>query len=375
MHATSPFLTITMEQTPCFNDHALIDFHQISIGDSNEIKRLEHEFETHGWCFIQLSHQHNGLADKLKQVQITLSTFFNQDQAEKMQYRTTTTIGYSRVDHKEGVKVLVDKEGLNNFHGRFNDDMEQALHDLAVLCNSFTHVIKSVIFKMPTLVQSSTRGAVLLSPLGMLDIVHYFNERTGPAQLPEVGMDTNEVNCVPHFDPGLFSLSILSTCDGLQLNDRLENKWIDGPNNSLADQHSIGVLWLGEAASILTENRFKSGIHRVTYPTIPHTPRLTVWQEVCTMSQIAKTLEQSQSSSVIPHNATVQMTNQPNSAPFFIPSGGETVNHFMKRVENERGLSMSKSGVEHLQIRFPIRQTDSSTFSTVASDFFSNLFS
>ena len=364
-----------MEQTRCFNDHTLIDFHKVSIGDSKEIKRLEYEFETHGWCFIQLPNQNNELTDRLKQAQIALSTFFNQDQAEKMQHQATNALGYSRVDHKEGVKVLIDKQGLSNYHGRFSDDMEQTLHDLATLCNNVTHVIKSVIFRMPVLVQSSTRGAVLLSPLSMLDIVHYFNERTGPVQPPEAGVNTNEVNCVPHFDPGLFSLSILSTCDGLQLSDRLQNKWIDGPNNCLSDQHSIGVLWLGEAASILTGNRFKSGIHRVTYPRIPHTSRLTIWQEVCTMPQIGRILEHGQNSPVIPHSATVQMVNQPNSAPFVIPSGGQTLNNFLKRVENERGLSMSKSGAEHIQIRFPVRRTEASTFSKRTSDFFSKLFS
>ena len=55
----------------------------------------------------------------------------------------------------------------------------------------------------------------------------------------------------------------------------------------------------------------------------------------------------------LPAGASVTMTNQPNSVPFLILSGGETLNSFMKRVEDERGLSVSKSGVEHIQIKFP----------------------
>ncbi len=47
------------------------------------------------------------------------------------------------------------------------------------------------------------------------------------------------------------------------------------------------------------------------------------------------------------------MMNQPNSIPLHVQSGGKILNNFMKRVENERDLLMSKSGIEHIQIRFP----------------------
>jgi hypothetical protein len=36
------------------------------------------------------------------------------------------------------------------------------------------------------------------------------------------------------------------------LKDQHENKWIDGPNNLQPDQSNVGVIWFGEAASILT---------------------------------------------------------------------------------------------------------------------------
>ncbi|CAF4808217.1 unnamed protein product, partial [Rotaria sp. Silwood2] len=139
---------------------------------------------------------------------------------------------------------------------------------------------------MPKVAQNSNDTIIELSPLGMLDIVNYFNKKTGPKEQPKIGLNTDEVNCVPHFDPGLFSLSILSTCEGLQLQDQLQDKWIDGPNNSEIDQHSIGVIWLGEAASILTKNRFQPGIHRVVYPQVMNKSRLTIWQEICTKAQI-----------------------------------------------------------------------------------------
>ncbi|CAF4968543.1 unnamed protein product, partial [Rotaria magnacalcarata] len=41
----------------------------------------------------------------------------------------------------------------------------------------------------------------------------------------------------------------------------------------------------------------------------------------------------------LPGGASVIMRNQPNSVPFEIKPNGETMNSFLKRVENERGLS------------------------------------
>ncbi|CAF1138032.1 unnamed protein product [Didymodactylos carnosus] len=433
---------MTTEQS--FNNHTLVDFNRLLIGDSSEINRLQDEFESNGWCFILLPDQKDQLADKLNEVQTTLSAFFAQHQMEKSQYESSNAFGYSRVGHKEGIKVLIDQQGLGNYHRPLTNDVEHTLQYLAILLNNFTNIIKSVIFKMPIFIQSSAKEMVQLSPLGMLDIVHYFNERTGPVNQPKIGLNTEEVNCVPHFDPGLFSLSILSTCNGLQLNDQLEDKWVDGPNNSENGQRYIGVVWLGEAASILTQNRFKSGIHRVVYPCISHKSRLTIWQEVCTMAQIKTLLQQDDNPILMPDSteirmsnqpnpvplhigpggetlndfltpvededdlsmskfghhhvkmldsnddhqftqqqsnynflpagASVTMTNQPNSVPIPVQPGGETLNNFMKRVEDERGLSVSKSGAHHVQIRFPSSVNKISDHHKKKSSFFSKLF-
>ena len=187
----------------------------------------------------------------------------------------------------------------------------------------------------------------------MLDIAHYFNTNRGPTSAPEVGHDTSEVNCVPHYDPGLFSLSILSTCDGLQLKDQRTNQWIDGPNNSQMDQSNIGAIWLGEAASILTGNRFKAGIHRVTYPRMPHQARLTIWQEVCTKSQIQQLFSQQIQMQPLLRDTQVMLANQPDSKPMIVRPGGETRHEFMRRMEGERGISSSKSGIPYFRVSSP----------------------
>jgi hypothetical protein len=134
------------------------------------------------------------------------------------------------------------------------------------------------------------------------------------------------------------------------LKDQRENKWIDGPNNSQVDQGSIGVIWLGEAASILTRNRFKSGIHRVVYPRTVHQPRLTIWQEVCTEEQIKQLFEKDNNVQDLPSGAEVILANQPNSISMNVLAGGETRNGFMNRVESLRGISMSKSRSSDIRI-------------------------
>ena len=67
---------------------------------------------------------------------------------------------------------------------------------------------------------------------GMFDVVQYYNKKTAdpsdatPIQNndPSV-LNTDHMNCVPHADPGLLSLSILSTAEGLELQDPATQQW------------------------------------------------------------------------------------------------------------------------------------------------------
>jgi isopenicillin N synthase-like dioxygenase len=262
------------------------------------------------------------------------------------------------VDHKEGIKLLTDQHGNTNNQSILPMNINATLQHVDRLISDLTYRLKPIITQLAVSNHQPSKR-VEISDLTMLDIVHYFNKKAGPKTAPDVGYDTNEVNCVPHYDPGLFSLSILSTCDGLQLKDQRTNQWIDGPNNSHMNQSNIGVLWLGEAASILTNNRFKAGIHRVVYPRVVHQARVTIWQEVCTESQIKQLFEQETNAQRLPDGAQVMLENQPNSKPMNVLPGGETRTEFMRRVESNRGLSMSKSGGSHIQVfQKPTHQTN-----------------
>jgi len=105
---------------------------------------------------------------------------------------------------------------------------------------------------------------------GMFDIAYYLNDMSITAR-------PTDLNCAPHYDPGLISLSILSTSPGLELKDANGN-WISAPIG-----HEVGVLWLGETAFKANET-MQPALHRVTYPQ-EFKPRLTMWYEVCTANQ------------------------------------------------------------------------------------------
>ncbi|CAF5127423.1 unnamed protein product [Rotaria sp. Silwood1] len=109
-------------------------------------------------------------------------------------------------------------------------------------------------------------------------------------QPPENGQTTEEVNCVPHYDPGLFSISILSTHKGLQLKNMTNNEWVDGPL-----EPNIGVICADKKDELMT-------------------------------------------------NGAVAFASMPGSAPITVLPG-ETKLEFLKRVEMAyHGLSMSKLG-------------------------------
>ena len=169
---------------------------------------------------------------------------------------------------------------------------------------------------------------------GMLDIVSYFNEKNG-FEPPSNGQSTEEVNCVPHYDPGLLSISILSTYEGLQLKDMTTDEWIDGPL-----EPNIGVIWLGEAAARVSENRLKPGIHRVVYPREAKT-RLTIWYEICTAEQLQSISTENKNEMMA--DGTVFFKNLPNASVITVRSGENKLD-FLRRVEMAHGLSMSKMG-------------------------------
>ena len=119
------------------------------------------------------------------------------------------------------------------------------------------------------------------------------------------------------------------------MKDRTTDQWIDGPLKP-----NIGVIWLGEAAARVTDNRLKPGIHRVVYPRKAKT-RLTMWYEVCTIEQLRNI--SSEKKDEVMAGGTVIFKNLPGSAPITARSGEKNVK-FSRHVEMAHGLSSSKMG-------------------------------
>ena len=226
---------------------------------------METEFESNGWCFVSLPTELIPDPNLINE----LTNFFETNRYKSKYSQYSNIYGYSNVNHKEGIKLLT-----GSYFGELANKRlvpPKLIEPLNYLSQVFDTVTKSLIeiLDQHLVFQQQPSLSTLFEcadlPLreehfGMLDIVSYFNNKSG-FQPPHSGQTTEEVNCVPHYDPGLFSISILSTHEGLQLKNMMNDEWIDGPLES-----NIGVIWLGEAASRVTQNRLKPGIHRVVYP-------------------------------------------------------------------------------------------------------------
>ena len=328
------------------NQQVIVDLNKIlHLNDSTEIKRMETEFESNGWCFVFLP------PELIPDSNLTneISKFFQSENTKWMYLQNPAIYGYSKVNrhakvnHKEGIKLLT-----GTYFGKFADKglvpvpLIEPLNYLSQVLDAVTKRLIEVLDQNLVFQQEPSLSALIERadlPLqdeqfGMLDIVSYFNSKSG-LQPPEKGQTTEEVNCVAHYDPGLLSISILSTHEGLQLKNLTNDEWIDGPL-----EPNIGVIWLGEAASRVTQNRLKPGIHRVIYPK-KWKRRLTIWYEVCTIEQLRGISVEKKDEVML--NGTVTFENIPGLAPITVLPGEKRLD-FLKRVEGARGLSMSKLG-------------------------------
>jgi hypothetical protein len=169
----------------------------------------------------------------------------------------------------------------------------------------------------------------------LLDFVKYLNAKTG-FNPPPMGKSVEDVNVVPHVDPGFFSISFFSSAEGLQLLDPETNQWHAAPLVSdKLNGRNLGVLWLGTAAETASNGTFKAGFHRVIYPK-SGTERLAAWFEVCTRAQLNPPVQ------ILPPG-TYQLPHiqgPGNSISITEPSSREEV---VKRGEKVWGLPMSKA--------------------------------
>eukprot|EP01088_Endostelium_zonatum_P007119 TRINITY_DN1928_c0_g4_i1.p1 TRINITY_DN1928_c0_g4~~TRINITY_DN1928_c0_g4_i1.p1 ORF type:complete len:461 (+),score=98.41 TRINITY_DN1928_c0_g4_i1:25-1383(+) len=108
---------------------------------------------------------------------------------------------------------------------------------------------------------------------GLFDIVKYRPKSQFPSEFSTTDSQVNE-----HADPGLFSLSLGSTAQGLEMFDAKKNEWIQVPLD-------VMVLWCGHAVTDVSLGQVKPGVHRVA---ANEEERLTCWYEVCVDTQVPK---------------------------------------------------------------------------------------
>jgi len=327
----------------------IISIKDILENNPKAVKQISQEFVDKGWCFARMPSEF----PSTKNLSSIFGKFFSQGDSVKNKYAGPFGFGYSTVPHKEELRILTGYR-LNNFKKnnlipsdciKNLEALSFALDDLSL---QITDVLSEPLFgcNVSSLALNADLPVAYLheSHFGMLDTAFYFNRKPTELPLPPMGTSVSEVNCVPHYDPGLFSISFLSTNEGLQLQNPKTKEWIAGPINTINGQSDICVIWLGEAAVKASKKGLKAGIHRVVYPRVA-APRLTMWYEVCTVKQAT---EPDQTYL----NGDVTVPNMPGSKPIKVKNG-ETNLDILKKIERTRGVPMSKVDKFEDKFKYP----------------------
>lgn len=313
----------------------------------NNTSALIEQLQTKGWAFMQLDDRMlvpRELTDAL------IDFFKNPDRESKMKYSAPSNFGYSHVDHKEGIRVLTGNEWYQ-FTDRLppnllQEDKPVDLHKIVSAYDDFSLRVSGTIADFFAINKSHLAVAADLSAaynaghIGMLDTAYYYNNKTDMPLPSGDGTSVDDVNCVPHYDPGFLSFSFLSTVEGLQLLDPTTNQWVNGPVNTNHSESHIGVVWAGQAATKV-HSSLKAGVHRVVYPLMAKSPmpRLTMWYEMCTVEQINLMHEEAL---VSDQNKVASIPNLMGKAGAVKVKKGDTKQAVLRRIERTRGIPMSK---------------------------------
>eukprot|EP01113_Clastostelium_recurvatum_P015145 TRINITY_DN1836_c0_g1_i3.p1 TRINITY_DN1836_c0_g1~~TRINITY_DN1836_c0_g1_i3.p1 ORF type:complete len:404 (-),score=85.08 TRINITY_DN1836_c0_g1_i3:42-1253(-) len=290
--------------------HSIVSLSDVRAKNEGAINDLLHQMRTKGWCVVDLTMSpefpqgYQPLVQPKRALGLSLAkesvgalhSFFQEDEGSKSKYTLLNGYGYSRVDHKQSLHYLSDPSYMRPREVKYSEPyLPPGLSFIPNLTTCMDTLVMDLIqwvfapalsITDPTFAHRSDLPLAFFGPTCMLDAAWYHNTRTGehdPAHPPSVGTSTMEVNCVPHYDPGLFSLSVYSSSPGLQLYDPGSHTWMAGPVNTVPGCEMYGVLWLGEAAHVASHGTFRVGVHRVVYG---HDSRLTLWYEACTVGQI-----------------------------------------------------------------------------------------
>jgi len=328
----------------------VVDFQKLLKGQKSAVDAASLALQNQGWFFLSAPSLFYSTMDpwKFKEVMpdnptvvsteeiSALEKFFASNLDEKLSYSEKFSFGYSTVDHKEGLHLYT---GFRAYHHKIPPGLKNLVLKWTSIDDVMLTLIEVLCQKVfgcdaPTVCHRADLPVAYASHFGLLDVAHYFNNKTVSTP-PNMGESTEEVNCVPHYDPGLFSISFLSTSEGLQLQDPLTGQWFDGPVNTRPGQENLVVVWAGEAAVRASHGKVKAGIHRVIYPTDSPKPRITAWYELCTLDQA------NEPSNILQTPGEMVLEGLPESKPLQVEAGDTTLSLFRK-IERDYGVPMSK---------------------------------
>jgi len=183
---------------------------------------------------------------------------------------------YLSEGHKEGLRLLTGNRMKNLWKPKslvHLDGLAKELHNLII---NILNVSSKTVFEMspeelaqkdvPILSKNASEG------FGLLDIAYYTHEKFA-------NQSAVSESVAPHFDPGILSINVLSSEQGLQFQDAAGN-WVDLPFNG----DFVGVIWAGELAKVISNGKIKPGVHRVrAFP--GKLTRTSIWIEACTKLQ------------------------------------------------------------------------------------------
>jgi len=142
--------------------------------------------------------------------------FFSKELEYKNKYTLPFGFGYSQFSHKEGFRILTGNRYRADFKNNklIPEELNKMYEELVSLDKMCMLIIKAlaepVFGRTPSSLAHLADIPVAYlhqSHFGMLDTALYFNNQSTSIPPPPMGTSISDVNCVPHYDPGLFSIS------------------------------------------------------------------------------------------------------------------------------------------------------------------------
>jgi len=255
-----------------------LDLNSILQKEKESLSSLRSELSQKGWAIVNLP---DDLVTVLDKCIDPIEFFFSLPESKKREFTWNHVFGFTSVVHKESFRWLT-KDLLQP--SMFPNSLSDCLIELTKLMDSLMiELISStgtVLFDHPESLDIEYKIPLLNKAphprWSMLDIAYYFNNEKKFATSDLIV----DENCAPHYDPGLLSLSVLSTHRGLELYNPITDEWV----SHTGEDTKLGVIWCGKAAQQASSGYLRPAVHKVIRQL--DKPRIAIWYEICNAYQI-----------------------------------------------------------------------------------------